>query len=294
MKQLIVSFIVFFLSTFFVLSRAQDQILLRKLVKSGAKIYSLDEKEAYQLSEPRFFYVSYDDPEKPAFVTLHDQNKKAVFKTSYQSIEDVEELVNINPRFDATAEYKNPTRYQIDDKKFQFNLRPAISFENVSITELSELYQSELTTAKGNRFELKSIIPSNLGVDFGLAINYQSLFWENGVEEVQFSNLNAGPYLEIPLSSLGPLNPSVNLGVELSLVSSGKSGDFKDEFSRTVWHLGLQNTFYSDIGPFFGEIFFRNSDVVLKKSNRELESKSKSYNLSSYGIALGYRWDIIL
>ena len=51
MKQLIVSFIVFFLSTFFVLSRAQDQILLRKLVKSGAKIYSLNEKEAYQVGE---------------------------------------------------------------------------------------------------------------------------------------------------------------------------------------------------------------------------------------------------
>ena len=294
MKQLVVSFIVFFLSTLLVLTKAQEQTLLRKLVKSGAKIYSLDEKEAYQLSEPRFFYVSYDDPEKPVFVTLHDRNKKAVFKTAYQNIEDAEAVVNINPKYDATAEYKNPTRYQSDDKKFEYNLRPTFTLESLSISDLSELYQSELSSANGNRFEIKAVTPSNLGVDFGLALNYQSIYWENDEEEVQFSSINAGPYLEMPLGKWGILEPSLNFGVELSLSASGSSGTFRDEFSKTVWHIGLQNTYQSSYGPFFAEVFYRKHDLILNKTNRSIETQSKSYSLTSYGLAFGYRWDLNL
>lgn len=276
------------------LIKAQDQILLRKLIKSGSKIYSLDEKEAYQLSEPRFFYVSYDDPERPVFVTLYDRNKKEVFKTSYQNIEDVEAVVDINPKFDATTEYKNATRYQSDDKKFAFNLRPTLSFEKLSVSDLSDLYQSELSEANGNRFELKSVIPSNLGVDFGLSLSYQSIFWDNSEEEVQFSSLSAGPYLEMPLGKLGILEPSINFGVELSLSASGSSGIYRDDFSKTVWHIGLQNTYESSLGPIFAEIFYRKHDLVLNKTNRPVETQSKSYSLTSFGLAVGYRWDITL
>lgn len=294
MKQLVVSFIVFFLSTLLVLTKAQEQILLRKLVKSGAKIYSLDEKISYQISEPRFFYVSYDDPEKPVFVTLHDRNKNEVFKTSYQNIEDAEAVVNINPKYDATTEYKKPTRYLSDDKKFEYNLRPTLTFESLAIDDLSELYLSELSSAQGNRFELKAIIPSSLGIDFGLVLNYQSIYWENNQEEVQFSSVNAGPYLEMPLGKWGVLEPSLNFGVELSLKASGSSGLFRDEFSKTVWHLGFQNTYLSSYGPFFAEVFYRKHDLILNKTNRSIETQSKSYAITSLGLALGYRWDLTL
>lgn len=296
MKQVIVSFFIFFISTFLILLKAaeKDDQLIRKLIKNGSKIYSLDESASYLLPEAKYFFVSYDDPEKPTFVTLHDRHMKAIFKTSYQNIVDTDAVTQIDPNFDSTAEYKNPTRFQSADKKFEFNVRPSISFENVNITELSEIYQSELSSATGNRFELKTIIPSSLGIDFGISLNYQSIFWDNSLEEVQFSSLNAGPYLEIPFGNLAYFKPNFNIGAELSLSANGSSGNFRDEYSKTVWHIGLQNTFDTNYGPFLAEIFFRKHELLLSKTNRPIESKSKTYNVTSIGIALGYRWDLSL
>lgn len=295
MRQIVLSFILFFLTTIIALTYAQVEINLdKKLVKKNAKIYSLDEKNAYLLDESRFFYVSYDDFEQPVFVTLHDNNKNAIYKTSYNNIQDVEDVLNVEPNYDASVEYKKPTRYQSDDKKFEFNLRPTLTYETLSVEELSELYESELTNANGNRFEIKMIIPTDLGLDFGLVLNYQSLFWDNGDEEIQFSNISAGPYLEIPLDSFIFFNPSINIGAELSFRSIGKSALYQDKFSKTVWHLGLQNTFETRLGPMFAELFYRRHDLLLKSTDRPIDSQSKSYSLSSVGLGIGYKWDISL
>lgn len=294
MKQLVVSFVIFFLSTFIVLSKAQEALAKTRLIKSGSTIYTLDEKTYYQLQESRYFYVTFDDPEKPTFVTLLDRNQKPVYKTSYQNIVNTEAVTQINPTYDANVEYKNPTRFQSADKKFELNLRPTLSFESVAINELSDLYQSELTTANGNRFEIKAMIPSTLGVDFGISLNYQSIFWDNSEEEVQFSSLNAGPYLEIPFYLGKYLNPSFNIGAEFSLNATGSAGDFQEKFSKTVWHIGLQNTYFSNYGPFFAEVFLRRHELILNNTNRPVQTQSKAYSLTSTGVALGYRWDITL
>lgn len=262
-----------------------------KLVKAGAKIYSLDEKEQFLLDETRYFYVTYDDPEKPTFVNLLSKDKKIIYKTAYKNLNDVDDVINIEPKFEAKNVYKKQTRFQSDDKTFQFNLLPSISYESTDISGLSDLYGSELSTANANRFSVKAVVPSTLGVDFGLAINYQTLFWENESEEVKLNSVNAGPYIQIPLKEWAHFKPVITLGAELSLSATGKSGLYSEDFSKTVWHLGLSDTFNSKIGPFVAEVFYRRQELILEKTTRSFNNTSKEFNLTSIGFSLGYRWD---
>lgn len=262
-----------------------------KLIKAGAKIYSLDETEQFLLDETRYFYVTYDDPEKPTFVYLLSNDKKVIYKTAYKNLNDVDDVINIEPKFEAKNIYKKQTRFQSDDKDFQFNILPSISYESTDITSLSELYGSELSSANANRFSLSAVVPSSLGLDFGVAVNYQTLFWGNESEEVKLNSVNAGPFIQIPLKSWNNFKPVITLGAELSLSATGKSSLYEEDFSKTVWHLGLSDTFNSKIGPFVAEVFYRRQELILEKTTRSFNNTSKEFNLSSIGFSLGYRWD---
>ena len=272
-------------------SDSYDSEPVLKLIKAGAKIYSLDESEQFLLDETRYFYVTYDDPEKPTFVNLHSNDKKIIYKTAYKNLNDVDDVINIEPKFEAKNLYKKQTRFQSDDKTFHFNFLPSISYESTDISGLSELYGSELSTANANRFSLKAVVPSSLGIDFGLAMNYQTLYWENESEEVKLNSVNAGPYIQIPLKEWSHFKPVITLGAELSLSSSGKSGIYSEDFSKTVWHLGISDTFNSKIGPFVAEVFYRRQELILEKTTRPSTNNSKEFNLSSIGFSFGYRWD---
>ncbi len=283
---------VFIALIFFSLSVAAEELESRS-IKKGAMLFSPDEKDIFILDKSRIFFVSYDDPENPLFVNIHDKNKKIVFKTKYENIENIDEILQLNPIFDHKAIYKKATTYQTINNDFKFNLLASYGYERVDISDLSEIYDANLENANANKFDIKVTFPSELGVNFALNLNYLNITWDNTENEYKFNTVNLGPQLEFPIQVFG-FNPSINLGAELSVISEIKTAGIKDKYTKSLWHMGIANDVETVFGKFNFELFYRLHDVLFKESSRSLETANKEYTLSSFGISFGHRWDFNL
>jgi hypothetical protein len=266
-------------------------------VKQGSVVYDMREEKTWVLDKRKLFFVRVDSDSSPFFAYIYNQKGEVAYKTSVENIVYEDRSLELSPDKNLKIKSPPPKRFQVTDKEFNFTLRPSLAFETTNARELSDIYTSDLSSAIGNRFEIKLLYPTGFDLFVGLATNYQILNWGNvdNKEEVRLTSLNVGPYLEYNFSRFSNItfleNSRFNLGVELSAIFKAISNSDKENFSKTLLHLGYVKKFNSFLGPLTAEIYFRNQWILLKDTTRSNIDLSKEYQLQSLGLALGREWD---
>ena len=275
---------------------ADDRKPYRVYLKEGAILTKLSDKSKVKLTKGIFVNVLETSPTRREIFIVYDKNGKAAYQADAEAINEIADETRLLPDVDADIVYPAPVLHHSNDKVAFLDTNFNLHFDNFQTGIFKNIYESTSSSVIGPRYELRTLYKSDMPVNFGVSLNYQTLsFKDSSNENINFSILSFGPQIERTVYREELLALSVVGGGEFAPVYKATSGEFTEEYSAMLFNLGLEGTWDTRLGKFSLGTHFRYHDLTLSETNRpNINLVPESVTTSSIGVMAGYKyeWDL--
>jgi hypothetical protein len=279
---------------------AQEQAPYRVYLKPGSVIESVKTKSFHKTDRGIYVFVTAIKNNRSHFY-VYDKNKKPVYVADANSIIEFEKDIQLLPNVDAETTYPAPSvmhahnKYAFFDTQFNFHL------DNMQSSKNYELPYALPTGIIAKRFELRTLYTSELPVNFGFTMNYQTATWE--VENIETVNatlsiLSFGPQIQRYVYEEDNMAISILLGGEYAPIYSVSTGELKDKYTGVLFNVGAEFLWKTDLGKWSLGAHYRRHDLTLQSSPmfqlEGIQTVPENIVINSIGGMLGYKyeWDL--
>lgn len=283
------------LSIFSFSSMAEVQKPYSVFLKAGTILTKLSDKSEVILSEGIYAKVLEKNFNKRDLFYVYDKNGVALFQVAAQDLVEITEDTKLLPSHDAQKIYPAKLDFKADNKFALFNSQLNVHIDSLAVSNLNDIYNDQIGNVVSFRYEARTFYISNLPLDFGLSLNYQSAYWKNDIEQVKLSILSLGPQFRFKFKNYNDFNISGVFGAEIAPIYNGSSATHKDKYSASLFDLGIESEWHAPIGVFSFGSHFRHHRIALLESDRTSTNfLPKEFSLSSVGVMFGYKieWDL--
>lgn len=264
----------------------------RVYIKSGAELRSLSDNKSLVTSRGIYAKVLEVDNNKREFFIVYDRQGKPQYEVHATSIIDIEEDINILPKVHADiiypprSELKSENTYALFDSQLNFHI------DQIQIAPLNELYQQELPSITGSRFEVRTLYVSDFLINFGLGMNYQVAYWTNEFDQGNMYILSLGPVVEYNFHQTEKWSYSLLLGGEYAPIYRIKTQESHEIFNSTLFDIGAEATWKTDYGKIIFGAHYRRHNMTLEESTKpNFQELPKDIIISSFGATIGYKYE---
>ncbi|MDO9183501.1 MAG: hypothetical protein Q7U04_13890 [Bacteriovorax sp.] len=274
---------------------AQEQVPYTVYLKAGAILTKITDKSEMILSKGIYAKVLEINAKRKEVFNVYDKNNIAQYLVSAVGIVEIAEDAKILPSLDPLKEYPAKSSFKAINKLAQFDSQLSLHFDSLQVSELNNIYNDQTSSVLSSRYELRTLYVSNLPIEFGFVLNYQSAYWKNDIEEVKLSILTFGPQFKYNFFVNEDLNFHALMSSEVAPIYQGSTALYNDKYSAIILDFGIESEWATSLGKFEIGGHLRHHKVSLTKSNREnLELLPKELSLNSLGVMIGYKmdWDL--
>lgn len=267
----------------------------RVYLKPGAVLTRLTDKKTFTLENGIYAKVLETNPSKRDHFLVYDKYGNAMYDTLSDSIVEIEDDIRILPNIDAEISYPPPANLKANNKYAFFDTQFAVHLDRLDMAPFNSIYNQELTSAIGNRWEIRTLYSSELPVNFGLTFNYQTATWENDIDEVKLSILSFGPHIQRYILEKEKMAVSLHLSGEYAPIYKTTSGTSVEKYKALLFDLGAEALWQTDFGKWTVGAHYRRHDLTLTSSNRTgTNVVPEELVINSIGAMVGYKyeWDL--
>lgn len=275
--------------------KAQEQIPYTVFLKEGSLLTNLKDHSEVKLSKGIYAKVFELNPKRRDVFNVYDKKGIPQYLVSAQYVEEIAEDINLLPTINPEKVYPPKTIFRAENKFALFDSQLNIHLETLGVADLNSIYNDRNTTASATRYEIRTLYVSELPVEFGFNLNYQSAYWKNDEGDVKLSILSLGPQFKYPFWSGESYKINALFSGELAPVYEGSTALYKDKYSAMLYDFGIESDWNSSLGIFSFGSHFRHHEIALTQSTRpNLETTPKEFSLNSLGLMVGYKieWDL--
>lgn len=259
-------------------------------LKPGKVLTDLSDQSEVVLAKGIYAKVLELNPNRRNLFYVYDKNGKAKYETTSEDLVEIAGDIKILPGIDAEKIYPPKSVFRTENKTALFDTQLNIHFDNLQLSNLNEIYSDQIQNVLATRYEARTLYVSDLPVNFGLSLNYQSAYWKNDIETVKISILSLGPHFQYKFFKNENFVAHALLGAELAPIYQGTSATYTDEYSAVLYDLGVETEWSSPIGLISVGSHFRHHELTLTKSDRpNLALTPKEFSLNSLGFMIGYK-----
>ena len=274
---------------------AADLKTYKVYLKEGTILIKLKDKTNHVISRGIYAHVLEIDPLKRDRFIVYDKTMRPVFETSALGVVEIEKDIAILPDIDAETIYPAPTVFKANNKNAFFDTQFNFYIDNINLAPLNNFYESEVKSALGTRFEVRTLYSSDLPVNFGLNLSYQTANWPIEDDTVKFSALSFGPHIQRYVYQEEKMAVSLILGAEYSPLLQTTSEEFKFKYHAIMLNLATEFLWQTDYGKISAGINYRKYDLnLINLPNKEISVSPEDISLFSIGVMVGYKyeWDL--
>ena len=264
-------------------------------LKEGTKLTNIKDKTIVILPKGIYANVLELNPKRREVFNVYGKNGLPQYQVNSSGVTDIADDIKILPDEDASMIYPPKSIFKSENKFALFDSQLSIHYDALQVSALNNIYNDQSSTILAARYEARTLYVSELPIEFGIDLNYQSAYWANDRESIRLSILTFGPIFKYKFYENDGLNFHALLGAEIAPIYKGTSDLYNDKYSATIFDLGIESQFHSRFGIFSLGSHFRHHNLALTESDRpNLEIVPKEFSLSSLGIMVGYKieWDL--
>lgn len=284
--------LIFFLFVAYSLTAAERKPY-RVYLKPGTLLTKISDRSQVETTRGIYAHVLETSPTRRELFIVYDKAGKPVYETSAQAINEIEQDIQILPKVDANVIYPAPATHHSDNKIAYFNTQFNLHLDILQTSSLDSIYGQNLSNATGPRYEVRSLYESDLPINFGLGLNYQSVSWTNEAEgNITLSILSFGPQLERVLYTEKNLSVSFLAGGEFAPIYKSASSEFNEKYRAMLFDLGVEALWATRFGQWSLGSHFRHHELTLTSTNRvTLDPVPESMTVNSIGAMVGYKYE---
>lgn len=264
-------------------------------LKPGSLLTNLKDKKNSEITRGIYVFVLETDPQKRDLFIVYDKDMKPIYETSALNIVEIKKDISILPDIDAETIYPAPSELKANNKNAFFDTQFNLHLEFMNPATFNSLYFTEFTNTLGNRFEVRTLYNSELPVNFGLAMSYQTATWSNEEGLLKLSALSFGPQLQHYIHEEDSFAVSFIFGAEYSPIYKTSTDEFTDKYHAVLLNFGTEFLWQNYLGKWSAGIHLRRHDLNLISSTRSnISFYPEDITLNSIGAMLGYvyEWDL--
>jgi hypothetical protein len=277
-------------------SFSQDNFLNKKpyrvFIKAGSFLTDLKTDKDFILEKGMYALVLENNSAKRDKFLVYDKSEKPIYETSALSILEIEDEIRLLPNHRADVTYpaqstlKSYNTYAFLDTQVNFHI------DQLSTSPLDPIYKQNLQSALSNRIELRTVYSSELPVNFGLALNFQSAYWQNEFQDINLTILSFGPHFQRYIYEVNDFAVSLHLGAEYAPYYRSTANINTDDFNAVIFNFGAETLWNTKHGKWTFGAHYRRHDATLKSSNRlDINETPREIIIHSLGIMIGYKYE---
>lgn len=287
----------FLLAILFVTSVYAEDKKPRKVYLKPGVILLKKSGERYQTTKGIYTFVTPVDETKKLFNVI---SKKGLtdWHVEAESISEIEDEIRILPNIDANVTYPAPLNHQSENKFALIDTNFNMHLENFSVNAFNSIYQTSSTSVLSPRYELRTLYISDMPVNIGIGLNYQTVTYKSGEEAVDDANdltftiLSFGPQLERVVYTEDILSISIIGGAEFAPIYQVVQGEFKEKYNAMLFDIGIEGSWNTSYGKWSLGTHFRHHDLTLSETNRaSVNPIPESITTNSIGVMAGYKYE---
>ena len=221
-------------------------------------------------------------------------NKKGIplYEIKAEGIVEIDQDIKLLPNVDAEISYPAHAKLAADDKVVFLNTHFNLHFDNLQTTPFNTIYNVDLTSVLGTRYEVRTLYVSRLPVNFGFGINFQNASWSNEFDQIKLSIMSLGPQIEKQFYADDNMIVSVLAGAEFAPIYRTSSGDSVEKYKAMLFDLGAEATWETRFGKWSLGGHYRRHDLTLTESSRAgLNPVPEELIINSIGAMVGYKYE---
>ena len=262
-------------------------------IKEGAVLTSIKFHTTKILSKSIYVKAKETNIDTRDEFIVYDKEGKPAYYVEAKYIVDIEEDYAVLPKVDATKIYPPRSFFGEESKKAPIETQLNLHLESFMLSSLNEIYRDKISAVLANRFELRTMYQTNLPYFFGASVNYQNAYWKNDYEEIKLSIVSFGPHFKYNFENFSDnLKFSALIGGEFAPIYESTSALSTDSYSATLYDLGLEALWETNIGTISFGTHYRHHEITLNKTDRPfLKTNPKEFSLDTFGGMIGYKID---
>jgi hypothetical protein len=264
-------------------------------IKAGTVLTNLKDNSAIILSTGIYAKVLETNIEQRNLFNLYDKKGVPKYQLSAEGIVEIEEDFKILPTFDSEKVYPPKSTLKVQNKFAQFDSQINLHLDTLQISNLNSIYGHQTSTVPAARYEARTLYTTNLPLEFGFGLNYQSAYWKNDIEGIRLSILSLGPQFKYNFYTEDDFNIYFFLGSEIAPIYQVSTALYSEKYSAILIDCGVESQWNSPLGTIQFGSHFRHHNIALTESNRpNLDLVPKEFSLDSLGFMIGYKiiWNL--
>lgn len=264
-------------------------------LKPGTVLTSLRTKQDQRITRGIYVFVLETNPLKRDHFIVYDKAGKPAYETTALGIVEIEKDIAILPDMDAEIIYPEPSVFKSNNKHAFFDTQFNIHLDNIDPSPFNALYGTEFSSTIGNRFEVRTLYNSELPVNFGLSLNYETASWSNENGDLKLTALSFGPHLQHYVYEKEDVAVSILFGAEYAPTYETTSSESTDKYNAVMLDLGAEVLWGTRFGKWSAGAHLRRHDLSLTSSTRtNINPVPEDITINSIGAMLGYKyeWDL--
>lgn len=264
-------------------------------LKSGAVLTSLADNSDSAIGKGIYAQVLEENPVRRDVFYVYNRDGIPKYKVAASDIMEISKDTDLLPKMDAEKVYPPKSVFKAEDKVAHFDSQFNLHFDTLGLTALNNIYNDEIASVIATRYEARTLYRTDLPIEFGFNCNFQSALWRNDLEDIKLSIFSLGPQLKYNFFETDSLNLHALFSAEASPLYRGVTAQYEDNYSATIFDVGIESEWQSPLGIIGLGGHFRHHDVTLLNSTREnLELVPTEFTLNSIGVTVGYKieWDL--
>ena len=262
---------------------------------AGAVLTKLSDKSQVILSEGLYVKVLEINPKRRDQFIVYDKSGVAKYQVGALDLVEVAEDYKILPVYEAKKVYPPKSDFKTENKFAKFDSQFNFHVDSLALASLNNIYNDQISSVISPRYEIRTLYVTELPLEMGFNLNYQSTYWKNDIEEVKLSILSLGPQFKYKFNEIKNFKLAALLGAEIAPIYQGSAGALKDKYSAILYDLGVESEWHYPFGIFTLGSHYRLHRLALSETNRtDSEFLPKEYTVSSFGIMFGYKieWEL--
>lgn len=264
-------------------------------LKPGTILTGLKDKQEMRLTRGIYVFVLETNPLKRDLFIVYDKAGKPAYETTALGVVEIAKDIAILPDVDAEIIYPEPSVFRSNNKHAFFDTQFNLHLDNIDTAPFNTLYGTEYASSMANRFELRTLYSSELPVNFGLALSYETASWSSEDDSLKLTALSFGPHIQHYVYEKEDLAVSLLLGAEYSPNYQTKTTEFTDKYHAVMIDIGAEVLWGTSFGKWSAGAHFRRHDLTLTSSTRtNFNPVPEDLTINSIGAMLGYKyeWDL--
>ena len=203
--------------------------------------------------------------------------------------------LNILPGINAEKIYPPKSTFKNQNPYARFDSQVSLHFDFIQVSNLNAIYKDQASTVPSARYEVRTLYTTDLPIEFGFSLNYQSAYLINNSENIKLSILSMGPLFKYKCYSEDDVDIHFLVGAEISPLYQDISSQYTDSYSAVIFDLGLESEWNGPLGTIQFGSHLRHHNIALSNTNRpNVDLAPQEFSLNSLGIMIGYKiiWDL--